>query len=174
MTELETAPAEPAVPPADPWSGWDPLISAAGIVVSVLAIVVTAFIELALSPLRTGALGAVVAGDSPFVATGFAVPLSVPLAVWANLAIGWFTVFTTGRRALIGLPWALWTLIMLLASGSRTAEGDFLLTESNWVAVVTILAGSLTFAVHAYMLIFKPAPPAVPVPTGSGLPGGVQ
>lgn len=177
MTELETVPVAETLPSPAPWAGWRVVIPVAGIVVSILATVVSAVVELSLSSLRTGSVGAVLAGDSPFAATGSALPLAVPLAVWANLAIGWFTVFTTGRRGLIGLPWALWTLIMLMASGSRTAEGDFLLSEHNWVMVVVILAGSLTFAGHAYMLILKVPPPAVPppaVPTGSGLPGGVQ
>ncbi|GAA1588748.1 hypothetical protein [Actinoplanes couchii] len=175
MTELETAPepeATPGPPYAEverpqPWAGWGRVISIAGLVVTVVATLLTAFLELSLSSLRTGAVGAVLDGDSPYSGAGSAVPVAVLVAIGANLALGWFVVTTTGRRAALGLPWALWTLVMLMAAGSRTPEGDFLLSEENWVSVVTILAGSLTFAVHAYKLILRP-------PTVSRLPAAVE
>ncbi|SDT76708.1 hypothetical protein [Actinoplanes derwentensis] len=175
MTDLETAPAEEVTRP-EPWAGWGTVISVAGVILSIIATVLTAFLELALSSLRTGAFGAVLKGDSWVEGTGSALPLAALVAIGANLAIGWFAVTATGRRGAIGLPWALWTLIMLMAAGSRTVEGDYLLTETNWVSVVTILAGSLTFAVHAYKLILRPPADALqPRPsTDSGLPGSLQ
>lgn len=167
MTDLETA--EPEVARSQPWAGWDTVISVAGITVSIIATVLTAYVELALSTLRTGAFGAVLRGDSPFEASGSAVPVAVLVAIGANVAISWFAVTTSGKRWAIGPPWALWTLIMLLASGSQSAEGDYLLSQTNWVATVVILAGSLTFAVYSYRLILRPRPPA-----DSGLPAGTQ
>ncbi|WP_430780890.1 hypothetical protein [Actinoplanes sp. G11-F43] len=167
MTGLETVPPEPEVARREPWAGWDGVISGAGIVVSILATVVTAYIELALTTLRTGALTAVLNGDSPFTGSGAAVPVSVPLAIVANLVIAWFAVTTTGKNWAMGPPWALWTLIMLMAAGSRSAEGDYMLSGDNWVALVVILAGSVTFAGYSYKLLLKP-------PTVSRLSGGVE
>jgi hypothetical protein len=170
MTEQQTLPETPGTRPA-PWAGWDTVIRVAGVVVSIVATVVTALLELELSALRSGAFEAVLAGDSPYEGSGAPLPLAVPLAIGANLAIAWFAVATTGRRWAVGPPWALWTLLMFGAAGTRSAEGDYLLGGTNWVALVTILAGSLTFAVHAYRMILKPLErPAV---TGGELSGGV-
>lgn len=157
MTEPETLPQVlPDTPAREPWAGWDTVIRAAGITLSIIATVLTAILELEISSLRTGSFTAVAQGDSPYEGAGALLPLAPLLAIGANLAIGWFAVTTAGKRSAIGPPWALWTLIMLMAAGSRTAEGDYLLTEANWVALVTILAGSATFAVHAYRLMLKP------------------
>ncbi|WP_328462212.1 hypothetical protein OHA21_34625 [Actinoplanes sp. NBC_00393] len=142
----------------EPWAGWDPLIRAAGVIVSILATVVTVFLELELSALRLGGFAELFAGRSPWGGSGAAVPLAIPVAVAANIAICWFAVTTTGRRWAIGPPWALWTLLMLAAAGVRTAEGDYLLGGTNWVALVMILVGSLTFAVYSYRLILRPVP----------------
>ncbi|WP_433792083.1 hypothetical protein [Actinoplanes sp. CA-252034] len=132
------------------------LIRAAGMCVALVATLVTAFLELQLSALRTGAIGAVLDGDSPYTGSGAPLPIAVPLAIGVNLAISWFAVTTTGRRWAAGPPWALWTLIMLAAAGTRTSEGDYLVGGTNWVALVTILAGSLTFAVYVYRMILIP------------------
>lgn len=142
-----------------PWAGWDPIIRVAGVVVSIVATVVTVVFELELSALRAGGFAELFNGRSPWVGSGAAVPLAVPVAVGANLAIAWFAVTTTGRRWAIGPPWAIWTFLMLAAAGTRTAEGDYLLGGANWTALVMILAGSLTFAVYAYRMILKPVRP---------------
>ncbi|GGN55505.1 hypothetical protein GCM10010112_06420 [Actinoplanes lobatus] len=141
---------------------------AAGITVVLVATLVTAFLEIQLSALRVGAVGSLLAGDSPYEGSGFALPLAVPLAVGANLALAWFALTTVGRWA-VGLPWALWTLVMLAASGVRTDGGDYLVGGANWVFLVTMVAGSLTFAMFSYRLILKPPP--VPAATDSGLSG---
>jgi hypothetical protein len=52
-------------------------------------------------------------------------------------------------------PWALWTLMMLFAAGVRTSEGDYLLAGNDWVGLVMILVGSLSFAVYSYRMILK-------------------
>lgn len=156
-----TAPVvEPeAAPQRAPRAGWDPVIRAGGVVVAVLATLVTAFLELELTTLRSGGVANLVTGGSPWTGGGFLVPIAIPVAIGVNLAIAWFAVTTTGRRWALGPPWALWTLIMLAAAGTRTAEGDYLLSDTNWVALVMILTGSLTYAVFSYRMILKPVPP---------------
>jgi hypothetical protein len=146
-----------------------------GLTVALIATVVTGFLELELSALRFGAIGAVLDGDSPYSGTGAPLPLAVPLAIVANLAIAWFAVTTTGRRWAAGPPWAVWTLLMLTAAGTRTAEGDYLVGGTNWVALVMILTGSLTFAVYVYRMILTPVnrDGEVPVSRDSELSGRV-
>jgi hypothetical protein len=119
------------------------VIRSAGLVVALLAAVVTAFLELFLAPLRLG---------------GVLIAVAVPTVVVANLAISWFAVTTAGRRWALGSPWALWTLIMFFAAGLRTTEGDYLISGNDWVALVTILVGSLTFAGYTYRMILKSPP----------------
>ena len=116
----------------------DRTIRAAGLVISLLAAVLTAALELFLTPLRLG---------------GVPVGVSILLAAVANPAIAWFAVVTTERRWALGPPWALWTLLMLAASGLRTDEGDYLIGAEDWVALVMILVGSLAFALYAYRMI---------------------
>jgi hypothetical protein len=154
-------------PQDGPPTGLDVVIRAAGVSISIIATLVTALLELELTALRTGAFGAVLDGRSPYEGSGAALPLVIPLTVVANLGIAWFAVTTTGRRWAAGPPWALWTLIMLIAASTRTSEGDYLLGGQNWVALVTILAGSLTFAVYVYQLILSP------LKKNSELTGGV-
>jgi hypothetical protein len=113
-------------------------VRAGGLLVVVPATVVTAVAEFFLTPLRIGG-----------VPTGVA----IPFAAAANWALSWFALHTTGRRWAMGVPWALWTLIMLFAAGVRKDEGDYLLGGNDWVALVMILVGSLSFAVHAYRVI---------------------
>jgi hypothetical protein len=112
----------------------------AGVVITILATIFSGLLEIFLSTLRIGG-----------VLTG----VSIPLAVVTNVAIAWFAVTSTGRRWALGPPWALWTLMMLAAAGIRTNEGDYLLSGDNWIALVMILVGSLTFAVFSYRMILK-------------------
>ncbi|MFC4067548.1 hypothetical protein [Actinoplanes subglobosus] len=152
----------------------DGVLRAAGLTVALLATVVTAFLELELSALRFGAFAAMLDGDSPYTGSGAPLPIVVPLAIGANLAIAWFAVTTTGRRWAAGPPWALWTLLMLTAAGTRTTEGDYLVGGTNWVALVMILAGSLTFAVYVYRLILAPlSRDSAPLSKDSELSGSV-
>ena len=140
--EPQTAPEDRPAPPPRP--AVDALVRATGLLVALVATVVTAVAELILTPLRIG---------------GVPVGLTVLVAAVANWAIAWFAVRTTGRRWASGPPWALWTVIMLFAAGVRTTEGDYLLSGNDWIALVMILVGSLVFAVHAYrMILRRPAP----------------
>ena len=141
------APSAPSpageLPPARPRPALELVIRGAGLVVALLAAVVTAFLELFLAPLRLG---------------GVLIAVAVPVVVMANLAISWFAVTTVGRLWALGPPWALWTLIMFFAAGTRTTEGDYLISGDDWVSLVTILLGSLTFAAYAYRLILRRVP----------------
>jgi hypothetical protein len=131
-------------PPARPRPAADALLRVAGLVVALVATVLTAVAELYLTPLRVG---------------GVPIGVGVLFAAAANWGIAWFAVQTTGRRWASGPPWALWTVIMIFAAGARTPEGDYLLSGNDWIALVMILVGSLVFAVHAYrMILHRPAP----------------
>lgn len=138
-----------------PWPGWERLIRVAGVVVAVVAALVTGLLEIFLSPLRAGDVVSIWRGDAIGSGGGPLLWLAVLLSVVFNWAIAWFAVSTTRRRWSLAPPWALWTLLMLFAAGVRTSEGDYLLGGENWVALVTILAGSLTYAVYSYRLILK-------------------
>ncbi|GLY95740.1 hypothetical protein [Actinoplanes sp. NBRC 103695] len=124
---------EPPPPPAD-----SALIRAAGLVVTIVATMVTAVVELYLTPLRIA---------------GVPIGASVIFAVAVNWALAWFVLHTSRRPWAVGVPWVLWTVIMLFAAGARTTEGDYLLGGDDWIALVMILVGSLSFAVFAYRMI---------------------
>jgi hypothetical protein len=137
-----STPAEP-LPVAPPSPALELLVRGAGLLIAVLAVVLTALLELFLTPLRLG---------------GVPLGVAVPVAVVANVAICWFAVTTVGRRWALAPPWAVWTLIMFFAAGTRTTEGDYLISGSDWVALVMILVGSLTFAIYTYRMILKRPP----------------
>ena len=140
--ETPESPQAPAAP-ARPVTPGPPSVATriGGHLVANVAAVVTAVAELFLTPLHIG---------------GFPVPVAIPLAVVLNWVLCRFAVHTTGRRWALGPPAAIWTTIMLIASGARRREGDYLVTDTNWVAMLMILVGSLTFAVYAYRVILRP------------------
>jgi hypothetical protein len=158
-----TPPAdEPSPAPAGP--GWDRLIRLSGVVVSVIAAFASGVLELFLTTFRAGDLISVWRGDAIGSGGGPLIGISVLLAIAGNLGIAWFAVTTTGRRWALGPPWALWTLLMLFASGVHTAEGDYLLAGTNYVALAMILIGSLAYAIFAYRMILKRIPPRADAP----------
>ncbi|BCJ54153.1 hypothetical protein Asp14428_56280 [Actinoplanes sp. NBRC 14428] len=138
MTLEAPAPAPPAETPKPPRPGLERLITAGGLVVAVLATILSALLELFMTPLRIG---------------GVPICVAIVFAAVANYAISWFAVTTVGRRWAVAPPWAVWTMIMFFAAGSRTTEGDYLVSGKDWVALVMILVGSLTFAVFTYRAI---------------------
>ncbi|XVU24699.1 hypothetical protein ACQPZJ_47070 [Actinoplanes sp. CA-054009] len=142
-------------PGREPWAGAESLIRWGGLVVAILASFVSGVFELLLTTLRAGDLVSVWSGDAIGSGGGPLLGLSVVLAAVLNYGIAWFAVTTTRRKWALGPPWALWTLMMLLAAGVRTSEGDYLLGGENWIALVMILVGSLTYAVYSYRLILK-------------------
>jgi hypothetical protein len=137
-----STPAEQS-PPAPPSRALELLIRGAGLVIVVVATVLTALLEMFLSPLRLG---------------GVPIGVAVPVALVANVALAWFAVTTVGRRWALAVPWALWTLIMFFAAGMRTTEGDYLISGKDWVALVMILLGSLAFAGYTYRMILRRPP----------------
>jgi hypothetical protein len=152
--EQET-PAE-SVAPEPERRGLDRLIVAGGVLVAIVATFVTGVLELFLTPLRWGDLTTIWRGDSIGSGDGPVLGLAILLAAVANYAIAWFAVSTTGgKRWAMAPPWALWTLMMLFAAGVRTSEGDYLLAGNDWVGLVMILVGSLSFAVYSYRMILK-------------------
>jgi len=120
----------------------DRAVRAAGVLISILAAVVTAVAELYLTPLRIG---------------GVPIGVAVLFAAAANWSICWFALTTTERRWALAPPWVVWTVFMLVATGVRTTEGDYLLGGDDWIALVMILVGSLTFAAYTYQAILRPA-----------------
>ena len=144
-------------PPAR--SAWEPVIVASGLAVAILAAFFSGVLELFLTPLRWGDLTTIWRGDAIGSGHGPLLGLSILLAAVGNYAIAWFAVSTTGgRRWALGPPWALWTLLMLLAAGVRTNEGDYLLAGNDWIGLAMILVGSLTFAVYSYRMILQRLP----------------
>jgi hypothetical protein len=114
-----------------------------GFVLALGLTVTTAAFEAYLTPLYWG---------------GNRLPVSAVAAVVVNLGLIWFTVEVTGRRLSVAAIAVVWMAVMVVAS-SRTGEGDLVLTDDNWVGIVTMLAGSLTFAVAGYRLVltaFRP------------------
>jgi hypothetical protein len=128
--------AETVAPP-------DLIIRATGWVISIVAVILSGVLELFFTPLR---------------AFGFPIGVSILMALVANPAIAWFAVTTTGRRSAVAPPWIIWTIMMLFATGYRTAEGDYLVSGNDWVALVMILVGSLAFAVYSYRMILTRRP----------------
>jgi hypothetical protein len=81
-------------------------------------------------------------------------PVALVCAVVGNAALAWFTREVTGKTLAVLAPFAAWTAPMLIAAG-RTSEGDLILTSNNWVGLVTMFAGALSFAVAAYWLTMR-------------------
>jgi hypothetical protein len=118
----------------------DLLLRLAAGAIAVVAAVLTGGLELMLATLRVG---------------GQLVGLSVLLAVLANLALSWFAYHAVGGKAAVALPALVWFALMVPAAGG-TSEGDYLLAGDNWVGVVMIIAGAMTFAVVGFKLIMTP------------------
>ena len=121
----------------------DSVLRAVGLVLSVLLALLTGLLELYLAPLR---LGGVLVGAAALVV----IPVNVFLA--------WFAQRVVGTRFAFAWPWVTWTLLMFVAAGVRTDEGDQLLAPDNWVGMVLILTGSIAFAAYAYRIVLNPPP----------------
>ncbi len=122
-----------------------------GGLVAVAGTLVTAAIEVFFAPLRAGSVR---------------LPVSLVIAIVANLVLVWFTYRATGRRGAVVLPAVIWLAIMIGFASLRTREGDLLFTGDNWVAQLTLFGGSVAFGAGAYKLIVArpPAPPPAAAP----------
>jgi len=141
---ISHAEAPPAGEQREPSRALDVALRVAGVVISIVAAICTALLELFASPLRLA---------------GFPIGVSIIFALVANPAIAWFAVTATGRRWALAPPWIIWTVIMLFATGYRTPEGDYLVMGDDWVALLTVLLGSLAWALYAYRMILGGRPP---------------
>jgi hypothetical protein len=113
----------------------DIAITIAGLLVATLLGAALAIIEALYSPLRID---------------GWRVPVSLVMALVTNPLLGWFAYTTTKRRLAALLPAAAWCVVWVLAAG-RTSEGDLIITENNWVGLLTLFAGPLAFAIGIYI-----------------------
>ncbi|MEV7627984.1 hypothetical protein [Actinoplanes sp. NPDC089786] len=143
---------------SDPDDRW--VIRAGGLGVTVVATLVTAVVELYLTPLRVA---------------GAPIGASVVFAVAVNWVLAWFALHTTRRRWAVSVPWGLWSVVMVFAAGARTPEGDHLLFRNDvpsvgdLIPLAMILLGSLSFAVFAYrMILGKTRAPTPRQPPGGG------
>ncbi|MGC9668818.1 hypothetical protein ACNTMW_19950 [Planosporangium sp. 12N6] len=137
---VDTEPARPATRESA-WLAW------VGVLVAVGLAFVSSVWEAFLTPL---AVQWTSGGHAHFVR----VPVALVAAIVGNAALAWFTRQVTGKTLAVLAPFAAWTVPMLLAAG-RTREGDLILTDRNWVGLVTMFAGAMSFAVAAYWLTMR-------------------
>jgi hypothetical protein len=124
----------------------DTALRVVGCVVAVVLAAVTAVIEIFFTPLRVG---------------GVLIGVSAVAAVIINYVLVRYTAAVTGRRWTALLPALVWFGLVMAAAGRRP-EGDLLLAQANWVALLMIFAGSLAFAAAGYRMIVAPPPPPPP------------
>jgi hypothetical protein len=106
-------------------------------------------------------LGVVGAFLTPYRIGGVLVPISVLLGVGGNVLIIWFAYRFTGSKVLGLLPGVLWVVLTMIAAG-RTTERDYVLLQSNWVAITYLYGGCAAVGVCAYRLIVPRPPPIRP------------
>ncbi|WBB66549.1 hypothetical protein [Micromonospora sp. WMMD812] len=141
---MSVVPDETDPPPAGPPPRLLDLgLRVAGGLIAVLAGVLTGVLELFLATVRVA---------------GQLIGVSVLVAVGANIVLSWFAHEAVGRRWSVALPAVPWFFLMAVAA-VRTSEGDLLLAGDNWVGLVMIVAGAMTFAVMGFRQIL-----AVPAP----------
>ncbi|MFI5906682.1 hypothetical protein [Dactylosporangium sp. NPDC051541] len=147
VAPVDAAPAvlwpEGAEPPARSRFALSPQLS------STLDIVLTV-VGLIVATLLGAALAVIEAVWSPLRVGGFRVPASLVVALVTNPLLGWFAYTVTKRRLATLLPAAAWCVVWIMAAG-RTSEGDMIITEDNWVGLLTLFAGPLAFAVGIYI-----------------------
>jgi hypothetical protein len=138
----------------------DIAITVAGLLVSALLGAALALIEAFYSPLRVH---------------GVRVPVSLVMALVTNPLLGWFAYTTTRHRLAALLPAATWCVVWILSAG-KTSEGDLIITQDNWVGLLTLFAGPLAFAIGIYVSTLRhrvapartgSAPPAEQAPPGA-------
>lgn len=135
----DAAPDQPGAGEPGPSRLADWLLRLAGAVVALLGGVVAAVWTLLLVPLR------LVAGDLVV-----RLPVAILLAIAGNVALLWFARRATGSRWGVLLPAVGWFAVMLPALGSTT-EGDRLLLGNDWVALLTLFAGTITLTIGAVL-----------------------
>lgn len=138
-------PESPDLAPSPPAGGerpsgtGDALLRIVGGVVVVVAALATATLELMFARIRVG---------------GHLIGMSALLAVAANVVLSWFAQRAVGGKWAFALPAVPWFLL-IAAAGSRTHEGDLLLA-GDWVGLLTVVGGSIAFAVMGFRSILTP------------------
>ena len=97
---------------------------------------------------------------------GFAVPVSIPVAVAVNLLLVTWTHRLTGSRLAAVLPAVVWLVVVLPAS-QRRPEGDLLIL-GNTRGLVFLLCGVLAAAVALGRVLGTPRPLVAAPAQGSG------
>jgi hypothetical protein len=167
MTSLMNAPPELSPTPSRSLPPWlDRAARLVGFVIALMLAAMSAAFEAFLTPLSWGTTR---------------LPVSLVAAVVGNLALVWFAYVITGRRLAAVGPAFVWVAVMVTAA-SRSAEGDLVLTDNNWVGIGTMFAGSMTFAAAGYRLMLtgirprpvppppRPVPPPEPAPDPTPAP----
>jgi hypothetical protein len=126
-------PPPPEVPQAET------ALKATGLVIVVLLAAMSALYEVLYSPLSSGTTR---------------LPVSLILAIVFNPLLALAAYWSTGRRLTALLPGLAWCAVFFLAA-TKTREGDLLLTDQNWVGLVTLLAGPVAFAVAVFVPIMR-------------------
>ncbi|HEY7223482.1 MAG TPA: hypothetical protein VH561_07725 [Micromonosporaceae bacterium] len=134
-----TTPVPTGSRPEGPPSTEEVLLRLAGVVVASAAAFVLAVVGAFLTPLRVGTV---------------LVPVSLVLVVAGLVAIMWFTRAVTARAGFALIPGGVW-LIVSLALSVRTHEGDLVLVQQDWVALVYLLLGTVTIGVLAYRMTMR-------------------
>lgn len=119
---------------------------------------VAGLLSVLLVPLRVGDAGEVISWYGGLADTAIGsvrVPVAVVLAVGANLLLIRFAERATGVRwgaLLPGLGW----FVMVVATLQPTAERDRLLLADDWVAALTLFAGTTAVVIGAVLAIVSP------------------
>jgi hypothetical protein len=109
----------------------------AGLAVACLGAVLVAVVGAFLTPFRIGTV---------------LVPVSLLIVIGGLTAVIRFAYAVTEKVGLSLIPGIVWLVLSLVLS-ARTREGDLVLLQQNWVAVVYILVGSVTVGVLAFRMI---------------------
>ncbi len=130
----------------------DRMLRVVGGVFGVWAAVLAATVESFLVPLRVA---------------GHRVPAAILLAVVANVVLAWYMREATGSRLATLLPGLVW-FVVTVPMGSRTDEGDLILTGDNWVSLSLLLVGAGSVALGVFLAIGRRPRAERPLPSTLG------
>jgi hypothetical protein len=113
----------------------------------------TAVLAVLLAPLRVGSFGGLIAtvvGWGPDWLAPIRLPVAIALVPAAAWFLTWFASRATGVRWAVLLPGLGWFAMVAVALFT-TSEGDRLLLPDDWVATITLFAGTVTLVVTAVL-----------------------
>ncbi|MPZ28890.1 MAG: hypothetical protein GEV12_21445 [Micromonosporaceae bacterium] len=138
----------------------DGLLRVLGGLVGLVGGFVAGLLAVLLVPLRVGDAGELVSWYGGLADTAIGsvrVPVAVVVAVGANLVLIRFTERATGVRWGVLLPGLGW-FVMVVATLQTTAERDRLLLPDDWVAVLTLFAGTTVVVIGTVLALISPDP----------------